>query len=313
MHVGVFADIEGSFGIWRMRQCRMGTREWQYGRACLTEDVNHVIQGAFDGGAGRVTVKDTHETGFNCLIDKLDKRAKYVGGHFTGPSLFGKISDYDLILYVAIHAASGTEGAFFPHTHYGVFAEVKLNGKPVCEMDIYCAYLGELGAPVGFVSGEDIAVRQALQALPWAKSVVVDKRKETYTSGQTSLEYLIEGRNELREKAAMAVREASGMKLLLLPGPLHFEATFRNIDLANRFNTWGFKQSEAMVEWDADNMIEGFDKLNKLTFFSKNAYPFRRPMSFLMRTYFRIKTTYFAPEPNPEGAVSAATTKGDYS
>ena len=50
MHVAVFADIEGSFGIWRMRQCRMGTPEWQYGRACLTEDVNHVVQGAFDGG-----------------------------------------------------------------------------------------------------------------------------------------------------------------------------------------------------------------------------------------------------------------------
>lgn len=312
MHVGVFADIEGSFGIWRMRQCRMGTREWQYGRDCLTEDVNHVIQGAFDGGAGEVTVKDTHATGFNCLINRLDKRAKYVGGHFIRPTLFGNVSDYDIVLYVAIHAASGTADAFFPHTHYGIFSEVKLNGKPVCEMDIYCAYLGEFGVPVGFVSGDDIAVKQALQALPWAKSVVVDKRKETYTSGQKSLKYLIEGRKKLRETAAMAVRDASGMKPLVLPGPLHFEATFRNIGLANRFNTWGFKQSEAMVEWDAENMIEGFNKFNKLTFFSKKVYPFRRPMSFLMRSFFRIKTTYFAPKPNPEGAVSAPTAKGDF-
>jgi D-amino peptidase len=39
MHVAVFADIEGSFGIWRMRQCHTGTAEWQYGRACLTEDL----------------------------------------------------------------------------------------------------------------------------------------------------------------------------------------------------------------------------------------------------------------------------------
>jgi len=36
MYAGVFADIEGSFGIWRIRQCRMGTREWQYVRECLT-------------------------------------------------------------------------------------------------------------------------------------------------------------------------------------------------------------------------------------------------------------------------------------
>ena len=118
MHIAVFADIEGSFGIWRMRQCHTGTAEWQYGRHCLTEDVNHVIQGAFDGGAGKVTVKDTHDSGFNCIVKKLDKRAKYIGGHFTQPTLFGEVSDYDLILYVAIHAASGTPDAFFPKKYY---------------------------------------------------------------------------------------------------------------------------------------------------------------------------------------------------
>ncbi len=71
MHVAIFADIEGSFGIWRMRQCHTGTAEWQYGRYCLTEDVNAVIGGAFDGGAAEVTVKDTHDSGFNCILNKL--------------------------------------------------------------------------------------------------------------------------------------------------------------------------------------------------------------------------------------------------
>ena len=93
MHVAVFADIEGSFGIWRMRQCRMGTPQWQYGRMCLTQDVNHVIQGAIEGGATKVSVKDNHEVGFNILLDKLDKRAAYIGGHFAGPTFFGDISD----------------------------------------------------------------------------------------------------------------------------------------------------------------------------------------------------------------------------
>jgi len=105
MHVGIFADIEGSFGIWRMRQCRMGTPD-----------------------------------------------------------------------------------AFFPHTHYGIFSEIRVNGKLAGEMDIYGAYLGEFGVPVGFVSGEEIAIKQALQVLPWAKSVIVDKRKEAYTSGKESIQ-----------------------------------------------------------------------------------------------------------------------------
>lgn len=303
MHIGIFADIEGSFGIWRMRQCRMGTREWQYGRACLTEDVNHVVQGAFDGGAEKVTVKDTHEVGFNCLINKLDRRAGYIGGHFIKPSLFGRVTDYDLVLYVAIHAASGTEDAFFPHTHYGIFSEVRLNGKPACEMDIYGAYLGEFGVPVGFVSGEDIAVNQALRAMPWAKSVIVDKREETYTSGEKSLKFISNGRHQLRQTAAQAVLDASRMKPLIIPGPLHFEAEFRSEQLANKFNTWRFKQTGKTVEWKANNMIEGFEMLNKLTFFPKKIYPYRRLLVFLMRRYFGIKSTYFTPKPNPEGAA----------
>ncbi|MDY6825159.1 MAG: M55 family metallopeptidase [Thermodesulfobacteriota bacterium] len=304
MHVGVFADIEGSFGIWRMRQCRMGTAEWQYGRSCLTADVNHVIQGAFDGGADKVTVKDTHEVGFNCLVNKLDPRADYRGGHYVKPSFFGNISGLDLVLYVAIHAASGTPNAFFPHTHYGIFSKVRINRKPVGEMDIYGGYLGEYGIPIGFVSGENIAVKQAQKAVPWAKGVVVDKRKETYTSGEKSRAYLSEGREQLRITAAQAVRCASGMKPLRLKGPLLFEAEFRSRPLADKFNTWGFKQTGTVVTWKADNMIQGFDRLNQLTFFPKRIYPFRRPLLFTLRQYYRIKTTYFAPSPNSEGATA---------
>jgi D-amino peptidase len=303
MHVAVFADIEGSFGIWRMRQCRMGTREWQYGRSCLTDDVNQAIRGAFDGGAKRVTVKDVHETGFNCLINRLDRRARYVGGHFINPTFFGDVQNYDLILYVAIHAASGTADAFFPHTHYGIFSEVRINEKPVCEMDVYGGYLGEFGVPIGLVSGEDIAVSQALSVLPWAKPVVVDKREETYTSGAKSVEYLSEGREKLRAAAAEAVRHASDMKPLVLSGPLHFDVTFRTEKMADKYNTWDFDQEGNVVTWDADTMIEGFEKLNKITFFPKSIYPVRRQVMFCMRVFYRLKNTYFAPKPNSEGAA----------
>jgi D-amino peptidase len=303
MHVAVFADIEGSFGIWRMRQCRMGTPEWQYGRMCLTEDVNAVIQGAFDGGADRVTVKDNHEVGFNILLDKLDRRVSYVGGHHTRPTFFGDVSGYDLILFVAIHAASGTPDAFFPHTHYGIFSEVKINGKPVCEVELYGSYLGELGRSIGFFSGEDIAVEQASRSLPWAKSVVVDKSRQAYTSGDASINYLRTGRESLHNTASQAVRNANSMQPFIIDGPVHFEVIFRNEKLADKFNTWKFTQNSTLVEWDADNMVDGFDKFNKLTFFPKKIYPFRRQFLFLMRNFYRVKNTYFAPAPNPEGAV----------
>ena len=303
MHVAVFADIEGAFGIWRMRQCRSGTAEWQYGRRCLTADVNQVIAGAFDAGAGQVTVKDTHDTGFNCLVNRLDPRARYIGGHYTRPSFFGDLSRYDLVLYVAIHAASGTPDAFFPHTHYGIFAELRINERPVCEMDIYGAYLGEWNLPIGLVSGEDIAVVQALRVLPWARSVVVDKAKQTYTAGSQSIRYLSEGRNQLRQAAKSAVLAVDSMQPLKLDGPLDFEAEFRTHELADKFNTWNFAQDGKVVAWRSDNIIDGFDNLNRLVFFPKKIYPVRQLTLMLMRYFFRIKHTYFAPASNAEGAV----------
>jgi len=301
MHVAVFADLEGSFGIWRMRQCRTGTAEWEYGRACLTADVNHVVDGAFAGGADRVTVFDTHDTGFNCLVHRLDRRARYVGGHHVKPTFFGDVSDVDLALYVAIHARAGTEGAFFPHTHYGIFAEVRINGDLASEMDVYGAYLGEHGVPIGLVSGEEVAVQQAARSLPWARTVAVDKRKETYV-GQGAREYLEQGRARLRDEAARACRDVSKMRRLRCEGLVHMEVIFRTDELAARFNRWGLDQQGRVVSWNAPDIIGAFDTLNKVTFFTPRNYPVRRPLLLLLGKYFGLKHAYLRKTPNSEGA-----------
>lgn len=303
MHVAVFADLEGAFGVWRQRQCHTGTPEWQYGRECLTADVNAVVRGAFDGGATRVTVKDTHATGFNCLVPRLDPRAGYVGGHYVTPTFFGNVEVYDLVLYVAIHAASGTPDAFFPHTHYGVFSEVRCNGRAICEMELYGAYLGEYGVPVGFVSGEAVAVRQAREVLPWALGVNVDKRRESYTAGVESARLLTEGRAELQATAARAVREIQRMCPLRLTGGFHLEAVFRTEALANRFNTWDLDQQGACVSWFAADMREAFETFNRLTFFPRRIYPVRAQVLFLMRQIYRVRSRLLAPRPNREGAA----------
>ena len=306
MHVAVFADLEGAFGIWRMRQCRTGTAEWQYGRECLTADVNAVVRGAFDGGADRLTVIDTHDTGFNCIRARLDPRARYVGGHHIRPTFFGDLRGVDLVLYVAIHAAAGTPDAFFPHTHYGVFARLSINDRPICEMDLYGGVLGELGIPVGFVSGEAIAVEQALQALPGARSVTVDKRQETYT-GPGAADVLREGHAHLAAEAAEAVRRASTLQPLVLDGPLHFDMVFRSEELAARFNTWDFDADAATVRFDAPNMTEGFELLNKLTFFPRRIYPVRGAVLAALRARHRVSSRFFAPSPNREGARDPGT------
>ena len=301
MHVAIFADLEGTFGIWRMRQCRTGTTQWQYGRECLTADVNAVVRGAHDGGADRVTVVDTHDTGFNCIRPRLDRRAHYVGGHYIQPAFFGDIRGVDLVLYVAIHAASGTPDAFFPHTHYGVFGRLLIDDRPVCEMDLYGAVLGELGIPIGFVSGEAIAVDQAREALPWVRGVDVDKREQTYI-GDDASDTLREGHRRLAIEAAEAVRSSASMQPLVREGPLRFEAVFRTEELARKFNTWDFDTEGATVRFGAANMTEGFEALNKLTFFPRRIYPYRRAILAAARQFYAVRSRFFAPRPDRGGA-----------
>jgi len=155
-------------------------------------------------------------------------------------------------------------------------------------MDVYGAYLGEFGVPIGFVSGEDIAVGQALDALPWAKSVIVDKQKNTYTSGEKSIKYLSDGRKRLRETAAAAVLDAHDMKPLVISGPLHFRVIFRDRNLADKYNTWNFDQTGKVIEWDANNMIEGL-KIQQDHVFPEKNLSRSQTDAVLMRCYFRVK------------------------
>ena len=93
------------------------------------------------------------------------------------------------------------------------------------------------------------------------------------------------------------------MKPVVLPGPLRFEAVFRTEELAEKYNTWNLERDGATVQWESADMVEGFDTLNKLTFFPKRIYPFRVPVTFFMRSVFRIRNNHFAPSANREGAA----------
>ena len=51
MRIFIVADIEGAVGIYRRSQCYFLKPDFQYGKSCLTKDVNAVVAGALEGGA----------------------------------------------------------------------------------------------------------------------------------------------------------------------------------------------------------------------------------------------------------------------
>ena len=63
MKIFIVADIEGAVGVSKRSQCYFLKPDFQYGRQCLTDDVNAVIKGAIEAGADSIVVRDTHEMG----------------------------------------------------------------------------------------------------------------------------------------------------------------------------------------------------------------------------------------------------------
>ena len=264
MRVFIVADIEGAVGIYRRSQCFSLKPEYQLGRQCLTDDLNAIAQGAFDAGADSVIVRDTHESGRNVVVEKLDPRCEYIGGHFIEPvPILGDLKSSDVVFLAASHAMSGAVGAFFPHTFFGAFNEVRVNGEPVGEAFIYAAALGEIGVPVAFNSGDSVAVSESLSCMPWLKTVVVPK-DEAFYAAPDALEKKAALRELLRAKAHDAALDFQNMKRLAAPPEPEWEVVVKDAAFAAKINKLGLDIDGATLRWKSATYIEGFTILFKL-------------------------------------------------
>ncbi|GAH84289.1 unnamed protein product, partial [marine sediment metagenome] len=118
MKIYILTDMEGISGIGRreMVMADEGGQHYQYGRKCLTEDINAAVAGAFDGGATDVVVNDGHGGGRHLILEEADPRALYerpVSGYHLMPSLD---ESFDGLFVVGAHAMAGTIDAFLDHT-----------------------------------------------------------------------------------------------------------------------------------------------------------------------------------------------------
>ena len=264
MRVLIVADIEGAVGIYKRSQCYFLKPDFQYGRNCLTEDVNAIVEGCVEGGADSVLIRDTHETGRNIILEKLRPGAEYIGGHFREPfPLLGDPAGTDLVFLVASHARSGNAEAFFAHTFFGGFTEVRVNGQPVGESFIYGAALSELNIPVAFNSGDSHAISESLEFMPWMKTVVVPK-EESFYNAPDAIKNTVALRDDLRLNASKAITERSSMKC---PNPpLHptWEVDVKNTTLAEKIKSDMISLKNQTLVWSSETYIEGFKTLFNL-------------------------------------------------
>jgi D-amino peptidase len=176
MKVYISADIEGIGCIVRSEQSSPGGREYAWARKMMTEEVNAAIRGAFDGGASEVVVSDSHNVGLNLIPEELDERVSLIMGSPRPLSMLEGIDrGFDLAFLVGYHSMSGTLDSNLVHTFTGRVAELQVNGKAIGEIGISAGLAGYYGVPVGLVTGDDKAAREAQKLLGTVETVEVKK------------------------------------------------------------------------------------------------------------------------------------------
>lgn len=175
MHVYLSVDLEGVAGVVHVDQTRRTGHDYERARRWMTAEASAAIAGAFDAGAAAVLVNDAHGDMRNFVLEELDPRAELISGSLKPRSMVeGVAAGFAVALFVGYHAGAGTRAGILDHTYYGrVVARLRVNGRDWNETALNAAACGELGVPVGLVTGDSTVCAQARDHLGDVETVAV--------------------------------------------------------------------------------------------------------------------------------------------
>ncbi|MCW7752595.1 M55 family metallopeptidase [Desulfobotulus sp. H1] len=217
----ILADIEGITGVYEKKQCKPLTAEWQEARNLITADVSAAIAGLKDAGVEIIHIRDMHATGFNILPRLLpEKGIRLQQGHHWYPvPLLGHIPEADLALMIGWHGAPDQPEAFSPHIFHRDIDWVRLEKKPVSEVEIMAAVLAEARIPVALVTADFPACQRIKENIPWIRTVTIPKKK-------TSTKKTADIQRNIRENARTAAENFQSFPCCR-KGPWFLESSIR--------------------------------------------------------------------------------------
>ncbi len=221
--VFVITDAEGVAGICRQEQTDSKSPEL---RQLLTGEVNAAVEGFLAGGADEVIVWDGHDGSQTLSAATIHPKAKLVMGNL-GPLLTFE-RGYAAVAFLGQHSLAGVRAGVMAHSYSSLgIQNMRLNGKPVGEIETRTALAGNFGIPVIFLSGDRAAVRELHEIVPDAVTAEVKEGLARYSCITLSA---AAARDLIREKSAEAVRRMGSIHPYRITGPvtLEIEYTTRN-------------------------------------------------------------------------------------
>lgn len=197
--------------------------------------------------------------GGNLIAKDLDPSANYLSGGW-GDTLAELINTralakFDALVLVGHHSQSGTVNGFYAHTVNPDVA-LRLNGKPVGEIELAAWLAGHFGVRTIMVSSDEAGVNEAKLFLPGIEAVPVKKK----TDSGVECFPLEEVYTQLEETAFNALSKLEEYKPHVLPGPIIVDILYKLPELADNMALFpGYeKKDERTVTYEAKDYLEAF-------------------------------------------------------
>jgi len=264
--VFISADMEGIWGVVHGNQTSDTSPEYGPARKWMADDVNAVIAGLLEAGAGEVVVNDSHGSMRNISADALNPKASLISGSPKPLSMMQGIdATYDAVVLVGYHARAGTAPAILDHTiSGGTIRAIRINGQELPEMGLNAAIAGYYKVPVILLTGDTETCAQATAL--FGNGVVTAAVKEATGRFAARLFPQEDARNRLKAAAREALLKKDAIPAFRLNPPYAFEVEFLTSGQAEMpLMLGGVKRTAARaVSFTASDYLEGFRMLRAI-------------------------------------------------
>ena len=259
MKLCMMTDAEGCAGVYSFdEQTRANAPCLADTRRLLTGEVNSAVEGARSAGATEILVFDGHGPG-GLDYEMLQPGVQVL--HGRGPllprSLVPLFETFDVACMIGQHAMAGTADGCLCHTQSSLeVVWYKLNGKLIGEIAQWALFMGALGVPVIFLSGDEAACREASECVAGIETAAV--KKGLCQSWAVSLSKK-ESQKKIHEDIFAAINRHRGNPIapLAWPGPYRLEIQYLSSSRADQKEQAGWQRVDARtVAVESNNVLD---------------------------------------------------------
>ena len=170
-------DIEGTCGIAHWDETEKGKPDYARFAAQMSREAAAACEGALEGGAMELFVRDAHDSARNLDPAALPEQARVMRGWGRDPyaMMSGLTSAYGGVMFTGYHSACGWAGNPLSHTMNTRNVYVKINGETMSELMMNSLTAAMMGVPVLMVTGDKMLCDWFRKKVPAALAVPVSE------------------------------------------------------------------------------------------------------------------------------------------